>query len=380
MIRYFFILVFACITGSAQAQEWPSITPRPQSVTRGNGYFILQPTTRIHCSEANKYEAEQLSRVIQQKTLWNIPVVVIQLGTRNAPIDEHSILLSEQPVEKPGTYSIKLETGSAVISGDASGLFYAVQTFDQLCTNLIIKKDHIAIPAIEINDYPRLQYRGMHLDVSRHFFPVEYVNRYIDFLAFHKFNYFHWHLTDDQGWRIEIKQYPKLTETGSRRSQTLLGRYGSDVYDGIPYGGFYTQEEIKEVVAYAAQRHISIIPEIDIPGHSLAALSSYPFLGCSKGPYEVMQTWGVAHDVLCAGNDSTYVFMQNVLTEVMSLFPAPYIHIGGDECPKDRWKQCPVCQQRMKAEQLKDEHELQSYFVRRMEQFVNSKGKSIIGW
>lgn len=374
------MLLMAILAGSATAQEWPSITPRPQSVEKTNGYFILNNNSVIHCTAGNRYEAELLAAVIEQKTNWKVPVQIIVPGTRNAPLTANSILLTEEPVSKPGSYTIRLETDQATITGDASGLFYAVQTFDQLFTGLHRSKDHFAVPGIRIIDYPRLAYRGMHLDVSRHFFPVEYVNRYIDFLAFHKFNYFHWHLTDDQGWRIEIKQYPKLTETGSRRKQTLLGRYGSDVYDGNPYGGYYTQEQIKEVVAYAAQRHISIIPEIDIPGHSLAALSSYPYLGCTKGPYDVMQTWGVAHDVLCAGNDSTYTFMQNVLTEVMQLFPAPYIHIGGDECPKDRWKQCPVCQQRMQQEQLKDEHELQSYFVRRMEQFVNSKGKSIIGW
>ena len=265
------------------------------------------------------------------------------------------------------------------IAGDnEAGVFYGIQTLIQLLP--AIKKSTLPIPQLIINDHPRFAWRGMHLDVARHIFSVAYVKKYIDYLALQKFNTFHWHLTDDQGWRIEIKKYPKLTGVGSCRNQTLVGRYGSDQYDSTKYCGYYTQAEIKEIVKYAAERYISVIPEIDMPGHCVAALTAYPYLGCSKGPYKVMETWGVATDVLCAGNDSTYVFMQDVLDEVMQLFPSEYIHIGGDECPKEKWKTCPVCQQRIKDEKLKDEHELQSYFTRRIEKYVNSKGRKIMGW
>ena len=220
----------------------------------------------------------------------------------------------------------------------------------------------------------------MHLDVSRHFFSVDVIKKYIDYLAAYKFNTFHWHLTDDQGWRIEIKKYPLLTQIGSCRAQTLVGNYGSNKYDSTKYCGYYTQNQIKEIVKYAADRYITIIPEIEMPGHGLAALASYPFLGCTKGPYKVMETWGVSDDVFCAGNDSTYQFIESVLDEVMQLFPSKYIHIGGDECTKLRWKTCPVCQERIKEEGLKNEVELQSYFVKRIEKYLDSKGRKLIGW
>jgi hexosaminidase len=220
----------------------------------------------------------------------------------------------------------------------------------------------------------------MHLDVCRHFFDVDFVKKYIDLLARYKMNTFHWHLTEDQGWRIEIKKYPKLTEVGAWRSGSQVGPYSRREYDSVPYGGFYTEEQIKEVVAYAAARHITVVPEIEMPGHAMAALASYPQLGCTGGPYEVQKGWGVYDDVFCAGNDSVFTVLEDVLTEVMDLFPGQYIHIGGDECPKERWKNCAKCQARMKANGLKDEHELQSYFIQRIEKFVNSKGRKIIGW
>jgi hexosaminidase len=216
--------------------------------------------------------------------------------------------------------------------------------------------------------------------VGRHFFPVDFIKKYIDYIALHKMNYFHWHLTEDQGWRIEIKKYPRLTEVGAYRDGTIIGHFPGKGNDSIRYGGFYTQEEIKEVVAYAAKRYITVIPEIEMPGHSSAALTSYPYLGCTGGPYKVQQTWGVFEDVYCAGNDSVFTFLQDVIDEVITLFPSKYIHIGGDESPKTRWKSCPKCQKRIKDNNLKDEHELQSYFVQRMEKYINSKGRTIIGW
>ncbi|GAB3821660.1 family 20 glycosylhydrolase [Pontibacter rugosus] len=240
----------------------------------------------------------------------------------------------------------------------------------------------MALPAVSITDKPRYEWRGMHLDVVRHFFPVEFVKQYIDYLAMHKLNTFHWHLTDDQGWRIEIKKYPKLTEVGAWRDSTLIGHYWDlpQTYDNTRHGGFYTQEQIKEVVKYAQERYITVVPEIEMPGHAVAALAAYPELSCSGGPFKVEGKWGIFKDVFCAGNEQTFAFLEDVLTEVIALFPSKYIHVGGDESPKDRWKACAKCQQRMAQEGLKNEHELQSYFVQRMEKFVNSKGRQIIGW
>ncbi|MBL7747482.1 MAG: family 20 glycosylhydrolase, partial [Chitinophagaceae bacterium] len=256
----------------------------------------------------------------------------------------------------------------------------------------------LKIPFLYIEDTPRFAYRGMHLDVARHFQPVSFVKKYIDYLALHKINKFHWHLTEDQGWRIEIKKYPRLTQVGGWRNGTIIGRYPGTGNDKIKYGGFYTQEEIKEVVKYAADRYIDVIPEIEMPGHSSAAIAAYPQLSCfpeiptinyfpkdcewygDKNGKQVQQTWGVFDDVFCAGNDSTFIFLQNVLDEVLALFPSKYIHVGGDECPKENWKKCNKCQMRIKNEGLSDEHHLQSYFIQRMEKYLNDKGRILIGW
>ena len=232
------------------------------------------------------------------------------------------------------------------------------------------------------------RYRGTHLDVARHFFTVEEVKKYIDILAMHKINRFHWHLTDDQGWRIEIRKYPLLTEVGSVRKQTLVGKHeaSNHNYDGIPHGGYYTQDQIREVVAYAADRFITVIPEIDLPGHMQAALTAYPELGCTGKKYEVRCKWGIADEVLCAGKESTMVFLEDVLAEVCELFPCKYVHIGGDECPKVQWEKCATCQAKIKELGLEDgekhsaEHFLQSYVTKRMESFLTNKGKKLIGW
>ncbi len=237
-----------------------------------------------------------------------------------------------------------------------------------------------SLPCLTITDHPRFPWRGMHMDPCRHFWSVAFVKKYIDLLARYKMNSFHWHLTDDQGWRIEIKKHPRLTEVGAWRKGSQIGPYSRREYDSVPYGGFYTQDEIREVVAYAAARHINVVPEIEMPGHALAALAAYPHLGCTGGPYEVERGWGVFEDVFCAGNDTVFSMLEDVLTEVIGLFPGPYIHIGGDECPKDKWKTCAKCQARKKAHGLKDEHELQSYFIQRIEKFVNAQGRKIIGW
>ena len=278
----------------------------------------------------------------------------------------------------PEWYQLDVRPDRIVVTATSeAGLFRGSRTLIQLLEQSVGKG---SLPCLTITDHPRFPWRGMHLDPCRHFWSVEFTKKYIDLLARYKMNSFHWHLTDDQGWRIEIKKHPKLTEIGAWRRGSQVGPYARLEYDTVRYGGFYTQEQIKEVVAYAASRHINVVPEIEMPGHALAALAAYPQVGCTGGPYEVNRGWGVFEDVFCAGNDSTFALLEDVLTEVMELFPSEIIHIGGDESPKERWKDCAKCQRRIKAEGLKDEHELQSYFIRRIERFVNSKGRKIIGW
>lgn len=295
-------------------------------------------------------------------------------------------LVNDIEIGKEG-YKIYIETNRLVVKASSEvGFFYAIQTLLQLMPSQVYSKSFddqtfIEIPCCEIMDYPRFPYRGLHLDVSRHIFPVSFIKKYIDLMAIHKFNFFHWHLTDDQGWRIEIKKYPKLQEIASQRDQTWIGHYNSGLgYDGTPYGGFYTQDEIKEVVEYARSKYITIVPEIEMPGHALAAITAYPELSCSGGPHKVAGTWGVFDDVFCT-TEETFQFLENVLTEVIALFPySPYIHIGGDESPKTRWKQCPKCQDRIIKEHLKDENELQTYFMNRMASFLERNGHQAIGW
>jgi hexosaminidase len=262
--------------------------------------------------------------------------------------------------------------------GSSAGVFYGIQTLKQTVPS--DPAEAYVLPSLEIVDRPAFPYRGMHLDVSRHFFDVAFIKKHLDAMAQAKMNTFHWHLTDDQGWRIEIKHYPRLTDVGAWRSGSQQGPYSLQNFDTLRYGGFYTQDQIREVVAYAAERHITVVPEIEMPGHALAALAAYPQFSCNQKPLEVARGWGVFDDVFCAGNDETFVFLENVLREVFALFPSPYVHIGGDECPKTRWKSCARCQARMQAEGLKDEHELQSYFIQRMERFANANGRKIIGW
>lgn len=290
-------------------------------------------------------------------------------------------------------YNLDVTQRKVVVkSSDLNGAVYAIETIKQLLPVEIYKNSPAGnvswtIPCVKIHDKPRFAYRGLHMDPSRHFFEVDEVKRYIDIIVLHKMNTLHWHLTDDQGWRIEIRKYPKLTEIGAYRDKTLIGHLNDDKgYDYTRYGGFYTQDGIREVVEYAASKGVTVIPEIDLPGHMLAALAAYPEYGCTGGPYEVWGRWGVSEDVLCAGKDETFEFIEGVLTEVMELFPSEYIHIGGDESPKVRWEKCPACQAKIKELGLKDgekysaEHYLQSYVTARVERFLNSHGRKIIGW
>lgn len=359
-----------------------AVIPLPQETTLTDGSpFILGPSTKIVYSEAQegmKDNAEFLASYIKEITGYDVQIA-------NGEMSNAINLVIDSRIDSPEGYELQVLSDKITITGSTKqGVFYGLQTLRKTIPAKAQGMD-VSFPAVTIKDYPRFAYRGMMLDVSRHFFPVDSVKTYIDILALHNMNTFHWHLTDDQGWRIEIKKYPELTQIGSQRKQTVIGR-NSGEYDGKEYGGFYTQEQIKEVVAYAAKRNINIIPEIDLPGHQLAALTTYPELGCTGGPYEVWGQWGVADDVICAGNEKSMLFLEDVLSEVIDLFPSKLIHIGGDECPKVRWEKCPKCQARIKALGIKGdkrhtaEEYLQSYVITRMSEFVASKGRQIIGW
>jgi hexosaminidase len=350
-----------------------SIIPMPVSVKESADSFLLdKQTVLVATTPSDKQTAALFNAWLKELTGYELEIK--ETGDKNA------IVLETAPngTHKEG-YTLQVGNNHIAIKGnDSSGTFYGIQTLIQLLP--VQKGTALYIPAVEIEDYPRFSYRGLHLDVSRHFFSVDFVKKYIDLLAMHKMNTFHWHLTDDQGWRIEIKKHPRLLEVASRRKETMAGHYGENKYDGKPYGGYYTQDQIRDVVKYAAERFVTVVPEIEMPGHALAALTAYPHLGCTGGPYEVGTRWGVYDDVFCAGNDSAFLFLQDVLDEVVELFPSKYIHIGGDESPKVRWEKCPKCQQRIKALGLKDEHALQSYFIQRMEKYLNGKDRQIIGW
>lgn len=370
------ICVFVCLLVVICARGQVSIIPEPVSLKAGTGQFSLSKKACIVLTdEGLRPSADFLNSYLKEIYGFTLPI--------EKSAKKNSIRLTVKKFikapENEGHYTLEVSPTSIVIDGDSyQAAFYGIQSLLQLLP--VEPSKTLAIPAVQVDDQPRFQYRGLHLDVGRHMFPVSFIKKYIDYIALHKMNYFHWHLTEDQGWRIEIKKYPKLNSVGAYRNGTIIGRYPGTGNTNQRYGGFYTQEEVKEVVQYASSRYITVIPEIEMPGHALAALTSYPELGCTGGPYEVRQTWGVANEVFCAGNDQVFTFLQDVIDEIIPLFPAKYIHIGGDECPKDRWKTCPKCQKRIKDLNLKDEHELQSYFIQRMEKYINGKGKTIIGW
>ncbi len=349
------------------SQSFP-IIPKPVSIENGEGFFTIDRNTTITFAEGSN-EVIMLAQILA----GSIEAVSgIKTALKSGTVSSNKI----EFVFDPGTqedegYKIDISPKKIVIKGKTgAGLFYGIQTLIQLFP--LEKTETIKLNNAVIVDYPRFKWRGVHLDVCRHFFPVEFVKKYIDVLAMYKINTFHWHLTEDQGWRIEIKKYPELTKIGSVRKETMG--------DGIPHGGFYTQDQIRDVVEYAKNRYITVVPEIEMPGHALAALTAFPEFSCTGGPFEVGTVWGVYEDVFCAGNDKTFEFLENILSEVMELFPSEYIHIGGDEVPKIRWENCEKCQARIKNENLKDEHELQSYFIQRIEKFLNARGRKIIGW
>lgn len=379
-------LALACTSCNKEQETNYQVIPLPQevSLTQGNP-FNLNGNVLIAYPENNallQRNAEFLSEYIRQSTDYAPKIKAIAAGEQVT----NAITLGLDPgiANKEGYVLTTTPEGISINGQTENGVFYGIQTLRKSIP-AEAQGATILIPAGEIKDEPRFPYRGMHLDVGRHFFPIEFIKKYIDLLALHNMNTFHWHLTEDQGWRIEIKKYPKLTEIGSQRSRTVIGK-NTQEYDNTPYGGFYTQEEAKEIVKYAQERYITVIPEVDLPGHMLAALAAYPELGCTGGPYEVCPRWGVFEDVLCIGNDKTMQFLEDVMGEIIEIFPSEYVHIGGDEAPRDRWKECPKCQARIKAEGLKAdkkhtaEDRLQSYCMTRIEKFLNSKGRRIIGW
>ena len=351
--------MFLAVYCSAQ-----NIIPLPNQITNGSGSIRISNLDLFNEPHQVK-DDDRVGRRIEDYGIIN----------QMLPSDIQLVSLEETVNNNPEAYELKIEPKRIRIKGGGPGRFYAQQSLEQLIFNSKGK-----LKCQTIVDAPRFKWRGMHLDVSRHFFSVEFIKKYIDILAMHKMNTFHWHLTDDQGWRIEIKKYPKLTQVGGFRKETIVGKnFNPYKGDGKPYGGYYTQEQIKEVVAYAKKRFITVVPEIEMPGHSVAALSAYPQFSCKQQPLEALTQWGISDDIYCS-KDETFEFLFDVLDEVLELFPSKYIHIGGDEAPKVRWKSCTNCQANIKRHGLKDEHELQSYFIKKIDAYLTSKGRNTIGW
>ena len=395
MKRYLipFLLIFLPL--SAFAGDIYSIIPAPTRVEDAKGNFRLNgvafkcdPAIDAGAKVNIQRFASDLSRASGKMSSVSFP---IGLGQSLDNDNVKGFIFVKDTAMPAESYRIEIESGRALVQASGfNGFLYAIQTLKQLLPDVIYSKGQDTdqkwvLPCCIIEDSPRFAWRGMHLDCSRHFWQVDEVKKYLDIMAMYKMNRFHWHLTDDQGWRIEIKAYPLLTQIGGFRSGTMTGQdFGSN--DHTRYGGWYSQDEIREVVDYAAERGITVIPEIDLPGHMLAALSAYDWLGCNGGPYQVWHKWGISDQVLCAGKESTYTFLEKVLSEVAELFPGEYIHIGGDECPKTEWENCPDCQARIAELGLKDddkfsaEQYLQSYVTARIQKFLATKGKKIIGW
>ena len=373
------MFVALVVAGAVMAAECV-IVPRPVSYEAQKGKLQLSSKSVIYVADKSLVRPATMfaSYVAAEK---DIQFAVVE----TLPKAKGVIALSVDKALAEEEYQLDVTKKGVIIKGGSEkAVFYGLQSLRQVVFHSTTKGSKVSVECMSVKDKPHFGYRGNMLDVCRHIFTVEQVKEYIDILAMHKINRFHWHLTEDQGWRIEIKKYPNLTKVGSMRKETVVGPHHNrpeQIYDGKPYGGYFTQEQVRDIVRYATERYIEVIPEIDMPGHMVAALASYPELGCTKGPYEVRTRWGISKDVLCAGRESTFEFIEGVLDEVVALFPSKYIHIGGDECPKDRWKACPECQKRIAAEGLKDEHELQSYFMQRIEKYLATKhGRSIIGW
>lgn len=384
MFKKLFLIPFILFALPVFSQSFDpnlGIIPAPKSIQLQEGQFIFSREYAIEFETAEDYKIAMLFHDYM-KSVHSLDIPVGKNFIK-APSGVIRFSSAEYKGSNPEGYTLTVSPYQIDVNGKGAGLFYGLQTLIQLFP--AEKEAAPKLNCVKIEDEPRYKYRGMHLDVARHMFPVSFIKKYIDLLAQYKLNTFHWHLTDDQGWRLEIKKYPKLTQVGGYRDQTLIGHFHDRFpqrFDGTQYGGFYTQDDVKEVVTYATSKFITVIPEIEMPGHSLAALSAYPELACGSkpGPFKVSEKWGIFPDIYCAGKDETFKFLEDVLDEVITLFPSTYIHIGGDEAPKTQWKTCKYCQKRIRENHLKDEHELQSYFIQRIEKHVNSKGRQIIGW
>lgn len=372
------------------------IVPLPASITATHGGdYRLTPSAQVLYPAGNA-EMESNARMLAQYIADNLgftPAIAPYTPNKKGAIDpkeaKGNIVLAIDPkVENAEGYTLNiLPTAVTIAASTPAGAFYGVQTLRK--TLPVAPRgtvtSEVSMPSAQIADAPRFPYRGMLLDTGRHYIAMDGIKQFLDLMALHNMNTFHWHITDDQGWRIELKRHPELTEKGSMRRQTICGRVAG-VYDGTPHGGYYSQNDIREILAYAKERHIKVIPEIDMPGHTLSLLASHPEVGCTGGPYGVAEHWGVYPEILCAGKDATFKLMEEILDEVAELFPGEYIHIGGDEAPKDRWRTCPDCQARIAAEGIKAtptataENQLQGYFTKRIEQYLNSKGRKVIGW
>ncbi len=376
MKRLIFFLVLLSSAPGIFALK-PDVIPQPSQITMGEGVFALSSEAAF-VYDASNAELKKIAGIFNQY-LQEYYGFQFQENAKSRETVTLKLMKS-LPLGDEG-YMLKVDKKGILITATGpAGIFYGMQTLKQL---LPVRGTDapLAVQYCDIKDQPRFKWRGTLLDVGRHYFPVSFIKKYIDYMAMYKLNTFHWHLTEDQGWRLEIEKYPELTEISHWRDETVVGHARtSKEYDGRGYGGFYTQKQVRDIVKYAADRYITIVPEIEMPGHTSAVLAAFPELGCSGGPYKVQTIWGVHKEVFCAGKEETFNFLENVLDEVCELFPSKYIHIGGDECPKDEWKKCAACQKRIKDEGLKDEHQLQSYFIQRMEKYLNSKGRQIIGW
>ncbi|MFK2104158.1 beta-N-acetylhexosaminidase [Bacteroides fragilis] len=381
----FAVVLFTACRPAATVKGNLDVIPQPQEIVlaRDTTPFIIDRSTTIVYPATN----EKIHRTADFLATFIKEMTGTEVRVSDKEKSSNAIILAvDSTMGHPEGYKLQITPEKVLLTGGSeAGVFYGIQTIHKALPILKDGKVAAALPAGTVTDFPRFRYRGFMIDVGRHFFPVSYLKQMIDLMALHNINYFHWHLTEDQGWRIEIKKYPKLTEIGSKRDSTIID-WETKKFDGKPHSGFYTQDEAREIVRYAADRFITVVPEIDLPGHTTAALASYPELGCTGGPYKVLCSFGVFPDVLCAGNDQTLQFTKDVLDEIMDIFPSEYIHIGGDECPKSRWEKCPKCQAKIKELGIKalpkhsKENQLQTYFMSELEKEINAHGRRMLGW
>lgn len=381
----FAVVLFTACRPAATVKGNLDVIPQPQEIVlaRDTTPFIIDRSTTIVYPATN----EKMHRTADFLATFIKEMTGTEVHVSDKEKSSNAIILAvDSTMGHPEGYKLQITPEKVLLTGGSeAGVFYGIQTIHKALPILKDGKVAAALPAGTVTDFPRFRYRGFMIDVGRHFFPVSYLKQMIDLMALHNINYFHWHLTEDQGWRIEIKKYPKLTEIGSKRDSTIID-WETKKFDGRPHSGFYTQDEAREIVRYAADRFITVVPEIDLPGHTTAALASYPELGCTGGPYKVLCSFGVFPDVLCAGNDQTLQFTKDVLDEIMDIFPSEYIHIGGDECPKSRWEKCPKCQAKIKELGIKalpkhsKENQLQTYFMSELEKEINAHGRRMLGW